>query len=626
MIAKKKVSAFTSGQHTRLDSELIPKDAASDSLSWLTNNGRIELMYGRQALGTVGTGGRVLAVHTGYKTDGTPVFFRKIWNGSDGIIQYLNGATWTNLITGLSNTMITMSNYASLAGDFVFMTSPDDGLFYVCTANPGSYASLYDSTKNFKGYSIIDKGRMFMWSTLNDKTGLYGSYIDKQNSTVYTAVAAEAITDVASGTLSFKAGGATRSCFGVVITDTSSGEVFTASYTGTLTGSLGHTGTINFMTGEFTITGQSGAGTASYQWWTPNSKGVTDFTKSATRLAGEGFILRQDLGGDAIQIVIPFEGSYFSLKENSIYQLTLDAADTAPTNELIRTNVGISTPRAAVAAGIGIVFIDTGNESYPRITILKRNPYGDNFTTEELFQQFKFSDYTYDAVAVESWDKYIVVACRKDSDTNNRLLLCDMVTKSVDIAYYEAGCFTKSNGLLYSGDVVTTTVYENFTGFDDMGQKITNSWTGCDDDLGTETLKRTKRLRLRGQIAPDQAIEVRISTDGGAWTHVGTILGSGDYVDYSSTYAIGTTFIGQTLIGAGPQPTVYNFFAELKLKLSKYRVRKIKFTATGIGYCSIQSIEDFDVWTYQEKMPVNYRVKQNVSIDGTETDLANPEY
>jgi hypothetical protein len=622
----KKISAFTSGVHNRLDAELVPKDAATDSLNWFTNDGRIELSYGRQTKGAAGSGGRILAQHVAYKTDGTAVHFRKIWNGSTGKVQYLNGTTWTDIITSLSNTDVTFSDYSSLAGNFVFITDPTDGLYYIAVANPASYASLYDSSKNFKGYSTIDKGRMFLWGVLTDKTGLYGSYIDKQNSTVYTTVTAEAITAVESGTLAFKAGGATRSCFAVVITDTSSGEVFRADYTGVLTGSLGGSGTINFMTGAFTITGQTGAGTADYQYWSPNVKGPTDFTKSGSRLAGEGFIVRQDAGGDPIMAVIPFEGSYFSLKERSVYQFTLDVADTSPTNELIRTNVGIATLRAARATGPGIVFLDTGNASDPRMTMITRNPYGDNFTTQELFPHFDFSNYTYDDVALEAWDAYAVVACKKDSDENNRLLLCHLANKTVDISNYEARCFSLEAGLLYAGDTVTTTSYELFTGFDDMEEEVTNYWIGAVDNLGTDDLKRVKRARFRGQIAPDQSIKVYISTDDGVWTPVGTILGSGDYVDYTSTYAIGTTFIGQTLIGAGPQTTVYSFLMEIKLRTGKFRVRRIKLVAEGMGYCSVQMIEDFDIWKYQGRLPANYRVKQNVSVDGTDTDMDNPTY
>lgn len=56
---------------------------------------------------------------------------------------------------------------------------------------------MYDSTKNFKGKSIITTGRMLMWDVTagtakKDTTGLYGSRIDAQDSTVYTTVTGEA--------------------------------------------------------------------------------------------------------------------------------------------------------------------------------------------------------------------------------------------------------------------------------------------------------------------------------------------------------------------------------------------------------------------------------------------------
>ena len=40
------------------------------------------------------------------------------------------------------------------------------------------------------------------------------------------------------------------------------------------------------MTGAYTLSA-SGVGTVNYQWEMTNNKGVTDFSKSATRLAGE---------------------------------------------------------------------------------------------------------------------------------------------------------------------------------------------------------------------------------------------------------------------------------------------------------------------------------------------------
>ena len=625
MKTKSNIKAFVSGTHNLISDELIPSDAASDSLGWITRDGRIELSYGRQAFGNEGAAGKVVALHTGYKTNGTAVHFRKVHDGSAGKIQYLNGATWTDVITGLSTEYVTFSNYSSLAGNFVFVTGPTDGLFKIVTANPGSYSDVYNSSKNFKGWTTIDKGRSLLWGRKQDQTGLYGSYIDAQDSTVYTTVSSEAITDVAAGTLAFKAGGARRTCFGVTITDTSSGEVFTDNFDGTLTGSISGTGTINYTTGAFTITGQSGAGTADYQWEDSSLKGVMDFSKSGTRLAGEGFVVRQDQGGDAIKTVIPFDGAYFSFKARSVYQFTPDVEDTNPTNELIRTDIGVSTNQSAVGTSVGIVFMNTGNPTRPMINILQRNPVGDNFITTPLFPQFKFVDYSYDNVVLTSWDKYVLVSANKDSNENNRIMFCDMVDKTVDVLPYGGQCFTKDAGFLYMGDPNAQVVYEMFTGFDDMGLKVENYWESAADKYGSDVLKKTKKLRFRGFINPSQSVEVYISIDNGDYQLVGTILGSGDYVDYTSTTAIGTSFIGSEPIGGSDVNLVYPFLMEIKIRLPKFRTRKLRFVATGLGYVAIQEVTDFDIWSYQEKLPKQYRSKQNVSLDGATTDMAEPD-
>lgn len=615
------IPSFISGTHNVLPDEGIPQDSASSSLNWITRNGKIELIYGRQVIGAEGATGKNYGEHTGYKANGTAVRFRKV----QGKIQYLNGSTWTDVITGLSNTDVTFSNYASLAGAFVYIFSRD-GLYKICTANPESYATLYDSAKNFKGYGFINNARSILWGREQDPTGLYGSYIDAQNSTVYTSVVAEAVVAVESGTLAFKAGGAKRTCFAVVITDTSSGEVFTDNYNGVLVGSISGTGTINYMTGAFTISGQTGGGTATYQWEDSNVKGVTDFTKSATRLAGEGFVVRQDAGGDAIKTVIPVDGSYFSLKSNSCYQFTLDVADTAPTNELLRSDIGVKSLRSAVGTGQGIVFLNTANPTDPQLQILKRNPFGDNFDTTPLFPHFKWNDFTYDDVALESWDTYIFVACAYDSDENNRLILADTKTNTVDTTYYGLRCFTKNGGFIYGGDPVSQTTYELFTGFDDVGLQITNEWRTKGETYGSDVLKKTKKYRFKGIISPDQAVQVYISTDGDADQLIGTILGSGSYVDYTASYAIGTTLIGSGTLGGDDTVPIYKFYMEIKTHIPKFRKRNLKFVATGIGYVALEQITDFDIWTYQDKLPSKYRSKQNVNTAGTPTDEATPNY
>jgi hypothetical protein len=624
------IQAFSKGTHNLVDSELIPQDAASESRNWLTRDGKIELMYGRQAFGDEGAAGKIYAEHTGSRVDGTEVRFRKAGTK----IQYYDVTTedWEDTLTGLSLGDVTFTNYSSLAGAFVYVTSPEIGIYKIPTANPASAVNMYDATKNFKGYAFINEGRMILWGRDRDKTGLYGSWIDAQDGDVYTTVSAEilgsgdGVDKTFSGTLAFKAGGATRTCHGVVITVTG-GEVVTDDFNGNLIGNNGAVGTINYATGAWSIlfdTAPANASnniTAGYQWENSNAKGVTDFSKSTPRQPGQGFVVRQDQGGDEIKVVIPHDGSYFSMKARSVYQFTLDAADTNPKNELIRTDVGVETLRGAVATNIGIIFLNTGNPSKPMMNVLKRDPLGDNFTTAPMFAHFKFENYQYDDVSLFSWDRYVLTACKDNSPENNRILMCNILDQTVDVTDYGARAFARFGGLVHAGDPVSLTTYELFTGFDDMGTVLTNEWESKDEKYSSQALKKVKRLRFRGLIDSNQIVEVYWSQDESEYQLIGTIRGDQDYVDYQSSTAVGTSLIGNQVVGGEGKVNVYTFYMELKMRTPKFRKRKIKFVATGLGYVAIQEITDFDIWRFEERIPKQYRQKQNVSIDGTQDDL-----
>ena len=314
------------------------------------------------------------------------------------------------------------------------------------------------------------------------------------------------------------------------------------------------------------------------------------------------------------------------MKQNSVYQFTLDILDLNPTNLLIRTDTGVGTLRSGVGTSRGVVFMNIANPSKPQLNILKRNPVGDNFDMEPLFAHFKFENYQYTDVMVDTWDKFVIVACKDGTDENNVLLMCDMHENTVDVAPYGARTSTKDDGLLFVGDPLSKTTYELFSGFDDMGVIVPNFWISAGDLYDTNVLKKTKKLRFRGRISPNQSIKVSVELDSGNFQEVGTILGSGDYVDYDSSYAIGTTFIGQDTIGGGSEEQVYEFTMQIKVRLGKFRKRRIKFEALGFGFCAIQAITDFDIWTYQDKLPPKYRTKQNVSLDGQTTDEDTPTY
>lgn len=604
------------------DPELIPQQSAQDSLGFISTDGQIELCKGKIVVGATETAnGEVQGEGWGYKVDGTPVHFRKI----NTKIQYYNTATelWVDVVTGLTNGKeYTFSPYQSLAGTFMYVTGYD-GIYKICTANPGSYSSMYDSTKNYKGKSMIVQSRMSMWDVPGAKTTHYLSYTDSaQDSTVYTSVSAEALADVASGTLAFKAGGATRTCFNVRITDTSSGEIFTDNYDGTLTGSLGSTGTINYTSGAFTITGQSGAGTADYSWENSNSKGVTDFTFSGTRTALQGDVVRQDEGGDAIENIVFHDGTYYSFKSNSVYSLTIADTGLTFTNKVFRKNIGLPNWRAVVATKKGIIFMDTSNLDKPQLTILQPNLQGDNLEPVVLANQFDFSEYTWDECAMDTFGEFIVFSGKSSGATvNDKLFMYNVRRDTVDILPYQAQTITSNAGRLYIGDTITENIYEILTGFDDEGYTIDNYWISNDERYGSEALKKVKKLRLKGLITPEQILEVYMSYDNDEYQLVGTIRGDGSYVDTTELYTIGSQGIGTSVIGGESSTVDGSFFlAQLKLPSTKFRKRSIKLKATGIGYISLTMLDDFDIRMFAQKLPSRYRSKQNMSLDGASDD------
>lgn len=621
------IPAFTTGVHNLLDPEVIPKDAAQDASNFVTQDGREVLVPGRQLLGAAGTVGQTTGFHKGYKTDGSTILYAKRGTA----IMYWDGSAWQNCITGLSaDDEYTFANYASLAGAFTLVNGP--AAFYkIINANPGSPINIYDSTKNFYGYILIDRGRTLLWNRDKDKTGLYGSYIDRQNSTVYTTVTNEAIgssgSTTYSGTLAFKGGGAKRNCFGVEFDATVAAgtETFVDDFNGGLSSNFGGTGTINYATGAYSITFSdvtTGAVTSDYQWEDSTVHSIADFTKSSTRLAGEGFVFPQDIGGDAIlKVEVGQDGAYYSLKSRSAYRLSLDADDLGATNEVYRTEMGLPFFRASISTNKGIMFINTVNPTKPEMTILRRNTVSGDVEPIKLFPHFRFADFAYDACSFGTFDRWIIVHCRTaDSTTNNRMLMCNMDAKTVDIVAYSGKMSLQDGERLYVADSITYSVYETFSGFDDLGNAIDAYWTGKDTVFGDTSLAKVRRFRFKGHIAVDQRVGIWMNLDDAGFEQVGTIVGSAGYVNPDESQAIGGRYIGEGQIGGDDGTNAFGYFMELKVRTGKFRKIAVKLIPEGIGYFDFDLMTFWDILLFEQRMPRTYRQKQSVSLDGESTD------
>ncbi len=676
---EKKVDLFVSGIQNLVSDEIISPDAGSAGLSWRTKDGRIELVRGRQLYGTNTTnpllsqedgdeilteasdpiildqqeesaeqvGGTYSQVFVS-RQDGTRVHFRKI----NDRIQYEDQGNWVDVIIGLTDASdVFFAAYASLAGNFLY-AGCQDGLYKINVANPISYKDMYDATKNHKGFILINEARMFLWNRFDspgDKTAVYLSKIDPQG-TNYTTVTAEVLGASGSTTYSGTLAQATgkRFVFGISIVGTTAAgaETFADDQNGGLTGSLGGTGTINYATGQYSVTfnGAVTAGnvTADYQYEDSNTDGITDFTFSTPRVAGEGDFFPQEYLGDPIKNVIPFDNKYYSFKTTSVYELDLTADDTNATNTVFRSDIGVLSARGVVATSKGIAYIDTANPEKPTLSILIKNPVGGNLEPVNLTPLFAWENYVFDQCVMDTWGEYILVSCRtSNSDQNNRLILVNSGQKySVDITYYGVRSLAKNEGTLYGGGSISEVVYELFTENDDLGDLIENFFVTKNENFGDDRLKKVRFLELKGLIDPNQSFEVYASFDDNSNELIGTVLGNASYVDLSNPQfveggsgsatesgLVGGDPIGESTLGGGVADAsgstivAYPFFTRLRIRTSKFRVRKLIFIAKAFGYCGIEMYKDFDILLFEQRIPSRFRQQRFVSLDGTETDL-----
>ena len=633
---EKEIALFSKGVHNLLDAEAIPTEAASDSNNWYTTDGRLKLINGKVIVGASGVAGSVTGEIFGYKADGTKVHFHKVGTK----IQYLNGTTWTDVVTGLTSTAdYSFTNYASLAGTFTYAIG-EDGIYKIHTANPGSFTSMYDASINFKGKAFIDKGRMIMWDLANDKTAIRGSKIDiTTNDTLVTneiLATGDGTTTTFTGTLAFRAGNPKSTCYDIAINTNPSGVTAQDNNLGAFIasgGTNGPTGTINYTTGAYSLTFPVAPAAATqvratYVHQNTNNGGVTDFRYSAVRLAGEGFRIPQDEGGDPILNVLIGTGGYYSMKSQSTYLFSIDTTDLVLTNNVYRKEIGLPSWRACISTDKGIVFINYSRPEKPEFTILQKNTTGDAVEPFSLFQHFKFANYNFNDCSLDTYDRYVVVACKTLNATyNDTILLCDMVNQTVDITGYTARTFAKNDGNLYMGSSLTQSVYQLFDGYDDDTYPISNYWIGKRETWGTNDLKKYRKIRLKGRIQPEQSYAVYVDYDDKGFQLVGTVLGSGSYVDISSPQTIGSNMVGEAQIGGDNLVDIYPYFLEIRLKkVPKFRNRAIKYVALGIGYVDIDTHIDTEIDTYENKIPTRFRQKQNVNLAGTTVDNANPEF
>jgi len=596
------------------DIKALKPGTSPDSLNWITSKEKdsIALRRGYTLLGQTaidGTG-RVTGIGTGIRYDGQSV----LWYSHGRKVKYYDETTQdvvevdTDLLpTAADGEDVWFRAYQNLAGSFVYLGSPNSSIYKIPTANPGSAVDQSVSAYRF-GVFHIGRGRAFAGQRNgttagnNDKTGLYLSYVDKDQLSDYTQVTGEAVgasgSTVYSGTLAVTGSGKT-----IMYTSftEAAGETLVDDRNGNLVGNQGSTGTINYATGAYSITFNhttTGAVTVSYYHETATSAGILDFSGSSN---GQGKSFRQDDGGGNLMAIFNINTIEYCLHQLKTWQFTFSLDDTQSTNLPYR-NIGIPYTRAAYQTPDGIILADISNPAEPifrKLAVLQ----GTDINTIEplsISDQLDLTPYGFSKCVAWKWGDYEIFSVQEKvnetaNEFNSVTFIRNVVSKQWDKLDYYVSCLAEYNGMLIAGDSITNNAYILFSGFDENGDVITNYWSSSDMDLGTPNLKNCRRMVIDGLIQPDQDVDVFLSVDGGPYSLAYTINGDGSYVDSGINTYIGGVTLGSKVIGGGGSATASPFEVDFPISVGRFNTIRVKLVAKSIGYVQINEITFKDI-------------------------------
>lgn len=602
---EKSNKVYGKGIINTVDHNLINRGAASASLNFLTFIDHIELIRGRKIMGADEAGNTpVLGLHVGYRADGTPVMLRKITTK----IQYYDETTelWVDCKNGLiDGEEISFDNSFTPAGRQIWACG-QDGLFKIYPSNPTDVLDLTDSTKNYKGKIKIEKSRMLCQGMKEDPTGLRLSKVDKDAN--YTSVTAEAITDIATGKKHYTGTLSKGQIFGVVFKD-GTAQTLTDDKNGNLIGS--GTGTINYATGAYVLDFTANTGVAvkaDFLWEDPKTNGLADFRYSATRIAGEGNVLRQDATGALSQSIHTFNNQFYTLQDKGSWALSIDVTDLKFDNNPYNLTIGTPTWKSGMPYADGIIFIDTSDPEKPK---LRKLAYATNSTLVvpyDLSQNFRMEDYIFDQSALIKFSDLIVFSCRTESSTvNNKTIVYHLINKTFDVLDDSYNFFAIMDNKLYAGDSLSPNVYEIMSGWDNDGGLVDGYWEGKNDNLDYDQLKKEKRFIVSGYMTKDQEFEVYADYDGDGYELLGSLKGTDSEVQTGVQIMIGVSMVGERNVGGEDVEEAYYFKKGFKIHTPKFDRMKIKYVAKGIGYLSFYESKHSDIKLKGTKLLKKYK-------------------
>ena len=599
------------------NSESIPPEALQDANNFINVKDFLQFSGDKKAFvtGIANIINSMYVMNNG-KSDNNFIFVK---NGTKiTYIKFLNTdnvvGTPVDFITGLDEQSVTYyAEYTSLAGRFLFIFDSQK-IFRVCLNNTiltyQDFTNIYDATFPIPwGVPFIDKGRMYIGGSKYSDNLLFVSKVEYQFVKTASIQSQGSYTQITNFSLGNTTGNSitgtlpnnavtTFRLMIIIGTGTPPPEVITDDGYGNLISNLNNrpVGTINYTTKQYTfnpVTKTTGLTIVANYLIEPFPR-ILDFSFNATdRVAGEGILIDQSRGtGKIKQIIDGLDGNYYSLKNDIIYNYTPDLQnDTAPTNIIFRSAIGIKNNTSCVATSKGVMIIDTYIADRPIIKILKRNITGSDIIPEVFSKQFYIWDYNFDNAIIKAWSRYVIISCAdKLSTYNNVMLLVDIENQRVERLDYPSAGISILGDQVFNLNPITNEIeiiLDNDNQFLRYGFFVTR-----DEKFESENLKVFRKLILYYKNAGNNNATISISYDKNKHIKIGDVNLSNSAI--SQPAQIGVNVIGVNPVGGGVK-AIDNLgdinTLTILVPKRKFRIVNVKIECNGTGELYIYGLK-----------------------------------
>lgn len=615
---------------TRFEDDDIKAGSASRSKNWSTHSDYIELRRGMTLMGTNVAGtGHVSGLKVGHNFDRTNVLLatydRKIRYYDETASDWIETSTADILPQAAldAGDDICIDEYQSSAGAFFYAGSKNSSMYKIPISAPAS--AVDQESTDHRGKFRIKSSATYLWGNKDslgseNSTDLFRSWLDKDELSDYDEVTAEAIGSVPgptyTGTLAFKGGGSKRTCMFVSISGSVSAgtETFQDNRDGILTSNFGGTGTINYGTGDYSVTFSditTSSVTAHYYWEDSTVEGILDFAFDIPRDPGQGVIIPQAGGGGEFQNMFSLAGTEYCLHRSNTYTVTLAADDSSAQNTLWKAKIGLPYWRAGVETSAGIYYMDAIDPNNPQVMFLTFTSNGSQVVPKPVSKSLDLSGYIMDKAVMYEWGDFVILECRSaDSAVNNAFFAYNKIFKVWDLHDFRARCFDNYNGTLVAGDSGSKNVFTLFSGLTDEDAEIPNEWVSNRDLIGAEGIKCFNIFKVKGLIDRDQEYDIYFAYDNGDFVKVYTISGQGDYVDSGTEVTVGAKTLGSALVGGAGVDLIsaHPYEKEFRINTPRFEYLRVRFVANKVGYLRVSQYGAKDIRYKGNRISSQYSV------------------